>query len=98
MTIQKRLLQLEKRLMPAPETELIRQLMARLDVGTARARAAREALGLRLANDDEPVLSPIPTGTLRGLSCTQIQTRILHRGRERNHLRYLAARKEKKSA
>jgi hypothetical protein len=84
--------------MPLPEIDFARQLIARLDAGRDRARTARAALGLRPVHEDEPVLPTIPADTFRGMIATQIQVRLLNRGRERNHLRWLAARQDLKSA
>jgi hypothetical protein len=60
-------------------------------------RAAREALGLNTPSESEDLLPPIPAGTFCGMTRTQIQIRILHRGRERNQLRRLASKKERNS-
>jgi hypothetical protein len=97
MTIEKRLSSLEKeqrRSISAPKTEFDRQLVARLDAGRERAQAAREAREPSSTSEDV-LLPPIPAGTFRGMTRTEIQIHILRGGRQRNHLRWLAAHKEK---
>jgi hypothetical protein len=89
--IEKRLLLLEKRLTPTPATEATRQLLASLDAGRDRARAAYQALGLRQPSEDEPELPAIPEGAFNCMTITQTQIYLLQRGRERNHLRWLEA-------
>jgi len=97
-TIERQLQKLEKRLSPAVQTDFDRQLVNRLVAGRERARAANEALGVNTPSDDQDLLPPILAGTFCGMTRAQIQIRILHRGRERNHLRCLASRKENNDA
>jgi hypothetical protein len=93
--IAQRLSALEKQRVPTAETEFDRHLRARINAGRGRAQAAREARGLSSVSQGEPVLPPIPAVTFRGMTRTQIQIYILHRGRERNHLRRLAEKETK---
>jgi hypothetical protein len=92
--IVRRLEGLEKRLLPAPETEFLRLLRLRLEAGRQRVQAERERRG-----ESEPVdlLPPEPADACKGMTPFQIIIYKLHRGRERNHLNWLAARKLRES-
>lgn len=94
-TIERRLSRLERATNPRGETEFSQQLLTRLDAGRERSRAAREALGVSMPAEDDDPLPPIPADTFRGMTITRIQIYLLHRGRERNYLRCLAARNDK---
>lgn len=80
--------------MPAPESESSRQLRVRLASVRERVRQHFEANGWTLSSDREEPLPPIPAGAFRGMTPMRARIYLLHRGRERNYRRWLAAQKQ----
>ena len=81
---ERRLQELERRFMPAPETAFNRELLSRIEAGRRRAQLDRQAQG-----SSEPSDEGLPLGdhASRGLQHT---IEVLHERRERNHLRWLS--------
>jgi hypothetical protein len=88
----RRLDKLEKRLLPAVETESSRRFRAGIEAGLQRALAHREASGFGEVLD---VLPLEPADATRGMTEIQIISHNLHRGREGNHLRWAATKDAK---
>jgi hypothetical protein len=80
--IVRRIQQLEKQLLPAPETAPHRELIARLEAGRERVRQANLARGIPEKSDEG--LPPKKVHRSRGI---QLIMDVLHEGRDRARLR-----------
>ena len=92
-SILRRIEQLEKRFLPAPQTASDRQLLKRMEAGLRRVREYNEAHGI--IEDSDEGLPPKIIHTSRGI---QRIMDILHEGRDRSHLRSVRDKKLREAA